>query len=265
MLTLYFSGTGNTEYIAQSFSNKMGAECASIEADVDFIDTIERHDTICFCYPIYASRVPLIMRKFVQAHIETLKGKKIIIFATQWLFSGDGARVFTDLFPPGYIEVIYAEHFNMPNNVSNIFILREISNKRMEHIIKKADAKMTRTCQNIKRGVVKKRGFGAFSQFLGKLQGVPWQKDSRNFDVTPKTAEHKSVNSVRIDNDCTMCGICAKICPMENIVINNNGIMPKCNCTVCYRCVNACPQRAIKVMFKAKPKWQYKGVKDIRR
>jgi len=33
MLTLYFSGTGNTEYVAKLFSQKMSAKCFSIEDD----------------------------------------------------------------------------------------------------------------------------------------------------------------------------------------------------------------------------------------
>ena len=62
------------------------------------------------------------MREFVSKYVEELKDKKLIIFCTQLFFSGDGARVFTDLLPKGYGEVIYAEHFNMPNNICNIKI-----------------------------------------------------------------------------------------------------------------------------------------------
>lgn len=49
-------------------------------------------------------------------------GKKIIIFCTQLLFSGDGARVFTDLLKSISYTVIYAKHFNMPNNICNFFL-----------------------------------------------------------------------------------------------------------------------------------------------
>ena len=117
MLVLYFSGTGNTKYIAELFSEKMGAQCLSIEGGTDFDMAVAGHDIIAFCYPIYGSRVPLIMRGFVARHMAALKGKNLIIFATQLMFSGDGARVLCDLFPKGHIKVTYAEHFLMPNNV----------------------------------------------------------------------------------------------------------------------------------------------------
>ncbi len=120
MIILYFSGTGNSRYIANLFSQKTGAKSHSIEAKIDFKNIIKENDTIAFCYPIYGSCVPRIMREFVSRNIELLKDKKLIIFCTQLMFSGDGARIFTDLLPKGYGEVIYAEHFNMPNNICNI-------------------------------------------------------------------------------------------------------------------------------------------------
>ena len=130
MLTLYFSGTGNTKYLASLFSDNMHGQCVSIEADVDFAALIASSSTIAFCYPIYGSRMPRNMRKFVHEHVTALKGKRLIIFVTQWLFSGDGARVLLDLLPSNHVEVIYAEYFNMPNNISNSFWFPAVSERR---------------------------------------------------------------------------------------------------------------------------------------
>lgn len=127
MIMLYFSCTGNSKYIANMFSDKMDIQCHSIEEKIDFKSLIDKHETIAFCYPIYGSYVPRIMRDFVQGKVDKLKNKKLIIFCTQLMFSGDGARSFTDLLPDGYGEVIYAEHFNMPNNICN-FDLFKIKN-----------------------------------------------------------------------------------------------------------------------------------------
>ena len=53
MVMLYFSGTGNSKYIANLFSENVGAKCSSIELNIDFQSIIEENDTIAFCYPIY--------------------------------------------------------------------------------------------------------------------------------------------------------------------------------------------------------------------
>ena len=99
MLMLYFSGTGNSKYIARQFSSRMGCGCLSIEDNVDFNSLIRKTDTVAVCYPIYGSCVPRIMREFAKAHSEALKDKKLIIFCTQMMFSGDGARAFARLLP----------------------------------------------------------------------------------------------------------------------------------------------------------------------
>jgi menaquinone-dependent protoporphyrinogen IX oxidase len=62
----------------------------SIEENINFSKLISANEIVGFCYPIYGSRVPRIMRQFVQRYYQNLKQKKIIIFCTQMLFSGDG-------------------------------------------------------------------------------------------------------------------------------------------------------------------------------
>ena len=259
ILTLYFSATGNTEYIANLFSRQMNAHCLSIEAEADFTSEIKSHDTIAFCYPIYGSRVPRIMREFVAKYMSDLSGKKLIIFVTQMLFSGDGARVFTDMFWEETVTVIYAEHFYMPNNVCNLPMLRHVSKHGIRKYKQKAEAKMLRVCSNINQGIVKKRGFSRFSEWLGNLQGRLWQGDSR--DISPTAGmEYRASKDVRIRCHCNACGVCVQICPMKNLTNQDGRIEQQGNCTVCYRCVNHCPQKAITVLFHRLPKWQYKGV-----
>lgn len=261
MLTLYFSGTGNTKYVADLFSKKMGAKCLSIETDVDFATEIKAHNTIAFCYPVYHSRVPRIMREFAHSHNADLFGKKVIIFATQQAFSGDGARVFSDLFEKDAIDIIYAEHFNMQQNMGNIpiwSILFKPTEKTKRKFAMKTSAKMNIVCNNIQNGIVKKRGFSIFSKWLGYIQGKPWQKHTK--DIAPVRLEKKLIHDVRIHNDCTACNLCTKICPMKNLVNHEGQIQHLNNCTVCYRCVNRCPRKAITVYIHTKPKWQYNGL-----
>lgn len=122
MIMLYFSGTGNSEYIARRFSERMGVHCHSIEEDMDFAKLLADEDTVAVCYPIYGSCAPRIMRDFVERHRAVLSEKKFIILCTQMMFSGDGARAFARLLPGCDDHVVYAEHFNMPNNISNFWL-----------------------------------------------------------------------------------------------------------------------------------------------
>ena len=261
MLTIYFSGTGNTKYIAELFSHKMNTKCLSIEDNANFSEEIKLHDTVAFCYPIYGSRVPRIMRDFVAKYTSELTGKKIVILVTQLLFSGDGARAFTDLFEKDTITVIYAEHFNMPNNICN-FALKRTSPKRIQQYVRKAEKKMVKICQDIQRGIVVKRGFSSFSQMLGNFQGKKWQgsNEQKDGNKAKPPIEIRAKCDVKIHEGCTACNICVSICPMKNLENVQNEIKQKNDCTICYRCVNRCSQKAITVWIHDKPKWQYKGL-----
>lgn len=247
MTVLYFSGTGNSRFIADRFAEKMDAECHSIEEKTDFSALLHRVDTVAVVYPIYGSCVPRIMREFVERHMEAFKEKKLIIFCTQMMFSGDGARAFARLIPHCEGRILYAEHFNMPNNICN-FRLFPMNEKELVNKPKKAEKRLDEICEDIRNGVVKKRGWNAFSTLLGRTQNVAYPR-----------MEEKARHSFHADDSCTKCGLCVRICPMNNLEIVKGQLVQKDNCTVCYRCVNACPRQAATVYLKAKPKRQYKG------
>jgi len=254
---LYFSGTGNSKYIAEMFSRNMDAVCHSIEEEIDFDKLINSNETIGFCYPIYASRVPRILREFVNKHIDALKSKKLIIFCTQLIFSGDGTRAFVGLLPRGHTQIIYSEHFYMPANTPNLKILPYIlmNDKMIRRLCKKAEREMQDVCNNIKSGKIKKRGFCIGSRMAGLLQAwiVPLMEKSANMR-----------KSIKISKACDNCGVCVARCPMKNLAIEDNAVKHKYNCTTCYRCVNKCPQKAITVVFHGKVKKQYKGMISIK-
>lgn len=249
MTMFYFSGTGNSKFVAEVFAKEMNAECYSIENKVDFAKLINESDTVAFCYPVYMSRVPRIVREFAFKYFNELKGKRIIIFCTQFLLSGDGARAFSDLFLKGHIKVIYAEHFFMPNNVNNVGILAKPKAKTIEKCMQKSIQKVKKVCENIRHGRIKKRGFNIVGRALGLPQGI-------FMNPTERIAN----KSVRIGDECNLCGFCEKICPTKNLLIENSKVMHKNNCTMCYRCINKCPKKAINVVFKGKVKWQYEGI-----
>jgi len=249
MVTLFFSGTGNTKYIAENISGKLNAVCHSIEDDIDFDSIMIDHDCICVCYPIYVSRSPLIFREFVIKHMKLFENKNLIILVTQYMFSGDGARSFTDIFPKNYFNVIYAEHFLMPNNICNFALLRVKNGDENADLIKITDKKINKICNDIKNSRIVKRGFNIFSQFIGLSQCLY----ADNLLI-------KGKSSIVVDEDCNRCGICVENCPASNLALVDNKITHNNNCTVCYRCVNVCPEKAITAFINKKPKSQYHGI-----
>lgn len=246
IVIFYFSGTGNSKYIAQLFSENLNCQCVNIENDTGFSEIINNSDAISFCYPIYGSRPPRIMRDFVIKYKNCLSGKKLIIFCTQMLFSGDGARSLTDSIKDIKYDVIYAEHFNMPNNINNFFLFPIYSDKKNEKCYVKARQKMDRVCADIKKEIIVKRGFNIFSRLLGLTQGV----------FVP-FIENMGKDGVFINNSCNGCGLCVGACPVDNLKLSEGKAAALGNCMMCYRCTNLCPQMAIKTLSLSWPKKQY--------
>lgn len=255
-LMLYFSGTGNSRYIALRFSEYMlhnyqdEFEVHSIEEECDFESLIQNHALVGFCYPIYGSSLPKIMRRFVFRYRESLQDKKLILFCTQLIFSGDGARVFTELLKDIPYEVVLAEHFNMPNSVCNLPVIKVRNGDALRGILKRADRRLARACKALHENKRRLRGFNAFSHLLGLSQRPMFLK-----------MEDAASNQVTVDkNVCSRCAKCVRECPAKNLYLEDGCIKARGDCTLCYRCVNHCPNKAITVWFHNKVTEQYRGI-----
>ncbi len=249
MLTLYFSGTGNSRYVAEGFARRMGGSVHSIEEKADFPTMMKVAEEICFVYPIYLSSPPKIMREFVWQHRPHLRGKGFVILATQMMFSGDGAAALLPSLQGVGGKVLYAAHFSMPNNICNIPVLPVTGGAALQRATKRADHKLDIICADIRNGVVRKTGFSLLGHALGKTQ---------NYSIG-KEEKRASEGGVTVNHHCIGCGLCVKSCPTKNFELQNGKAQPRQNCTLCYRCVNLCPAKAIRVLYPWPVQQQYKG------
>ena len=221
----------------------MSCDCYSIEEEHSFSKMLVENDVIAVFYPIYGSCVPKIMRDFVDRHKVHFAYKKLIIVCTQMMFSGDGAKAFHRLLPD--CEVLYAEHINMPNNISNFFLF-PVSDKEKQRKLPKAEKKIQSMCEDIKQGKSVLRGWSFGSKILGLFQNLFWP-----------TMERKGAASFATNENCNCCGLCAKVCPTANIEIRDSEVVQQNRCTLCYRCVNSCPKKAATVLLHTQVKTQY--------
>ena len=56
--------------------------------------------------------------------------------------------------------------------------------------------------------------------------------------------------SYTVNDDCIRCGICAKVCPANNITVSDTGMQFSDHCEVCYACLHNCPQHAIHMLLE---------------
>ncbi len=240
----YFSGTGNTWWVAHKLTdefchNDCNAKAYSIEAispdDAKLL--INEADIVGFGYPIYGSDLPQIMKDFIWK-LEPVQEKKAFVFCTQWLWSGDGARLGASFLTPKGFKVDWGEHFLMPNNVciSMIpFLPYTNEYSRFESKLRRSGQKAAQFVGSMLKGTKALRGFNRGAQFLGAIQRVPFRKGFG-----------KMRNSIGINNDrCFRCQLCVNNCPSGNITFERETFSTHGVCILCMRCYNFCPNSAI--------------------
>lgn len=157
------------------------------------------------------------------------------------MFSGDGAGCAARLFKKYGANVAGGLHLKMPDSIGDVKILKK-SPAQNRGLIKKADEKIDKAVASIKRGKYTRNGLGFFAHIAGLFgQRLYFGGKTKNY-----------YNKVKADGKkCVGCGICAGVCPMQNIKIEDGKAEFNGKCTMCYRCFSRCPQRAITLLASA--------------
>lgn len=257
---VYFSGTGNTKWVADKLNkvlivNGYESEMLSIE-ETDILETMkkfEKSDIIGFLYPGYGCDMPIIYKEYI-AKLENIRLKrntKAFSIVTAGMNIADGAMITKTLSERMGAEFMWANVIIMPCNfdtpIPGFKIPSEDKIKRQKA---KAVDKINTLVSNIKNDTKKFDGSSIVSVIAGKSQRLSWISSMGNYDV--KINEKK----------CVSCGVCVKVCPANNLSINEKGDPAKVNgnCSVCLRCMNNCPTCAIR-MFSSKGSSKYKQYK----
>jgi len=248
VIALYFTGTGNTKYIADYMKNKFeekGHEfrLISIELEKNNPDEVSKviktYDLVGILYPIYASGIPKIFRKYLD-ELSTKSeldqdGKGINGFSvtTVALFSGDGAIVPKKYFERMNIWLKWAYNIKMASNIDiHLPILTIPIIEKQELLKRKAKKQVDRIIEKI----LKEEGHIAGKNIFARLGGMMQRSGEKVMDKA----------EVKFNHDlCIKCGLCVKVCPMNNLELKER-IETSNNCTLCLRCLHNCPVFAIR-------------------
>ena len=241
MIGIYFSGTGNSRHALEVFMQEYdkNSEIFSIE-DKAVIENVKQHELLIFSYPVQYSNIPKILRDFIVENQELWKGKKVFVIATMGLFSGDGAGILARLLKRYGAEPIGGLHLKMPDSIGDEKALKR-SLEENRKLIEEAEKKIQQAACDMKNGKTAQEGM----RFFYHLAGLFGQR----LYFYNKTKRY--TGKLKIDaSKCIGCGKCEKICPMNNIKMDNKVAISGSLCTMCYRCVNNCPKQAIKLLGK---------------
>lgn len=252
-MIFYFSGTGNTRWVAEQIAKGIGEALVSIpdmirEGRNEF--ELREGERIGFCFPTHGWQVPRICRNFICQL--SLKNKTSTTFCWGLTTCGDNTgetmtilnkelqaiglqaeTVFSVVMPESYVCLPFMK--TDPEDRERWKI--ENAERQLYHIISIIkDCK--RGIEELEKGATPR----LYSYVIGAYFNARMVTDKK-FMVDPDV--------------CIQCGKCAKICPVDNI----KGTPPKWihngRCTCCLACYHYCPTHAINYGKITRKRGQY--------
>ncbi|EJO5348949.1 EFR1 family ferrodoxin [Clostridium botulinum] len=238
-LLFYFSGTGNTKWVADRIESKLCKidniiHKVSIEnVDEDILNKIHKYDFIIIGTPIYAQMGPKLIQDFINNIPKVKERIKCIIYSTQASSTAcETERIHKILYNKGY-EVVVKVNIKMTNNYYFSFGKKQ-DKSEIKSILRNAEEKVDLVIDKFLNGERCLENISKTKLFLGRAASKGFNK------FIPKVSNH-----LKSTHNCTKCGMCVRNCPKGNIVFENGGVVFHSNCISCLRCVYICPSNAI--------------------
>lgn len=233
-IIFYFTGTGNSLYTAKKISEKTGnPDIIKITSSAEQKIADVEADILGFVFPVYAFGPPASVERFIKK-ITIIKANYSFIAVTHGGGPADALLYTEKLFNEKNHRISCWFEIKMP---SNYIIASDVApEEKIIETCKLADSQIGQMTDMI---ISREKGPVPGSRFGGKLKTnivhPLFVKNVQGFD-----------KKFYFQEKCTGCGICARICPVDNIKMTY-GKKPEWQhkCEQCLACINWCPEEAI--------------------
>jgi ferredoxin len=240
MTILYFTATGNSLHIAKS----LGGELLSIpqmdkEGRYEFSD-----DKIGIVFPLHAWGVP----SYVVDYLKKVNFNCNYLFAvtTYGIYSGAVAKHLTDIANEAGFSFDYINRIKMVDNYIPTFDMKKEIEKEPKKQIEKQLAMVKSDIEVSKKWILKESFLNKASfNYMARRGSKPFNENRLKVHVYGEGIE----NYIYVEDSCTQCGICTRVCPVDNIALDfeNGKISLSDKCFMCFACVHHCPSNAIHI------------------
>ena len=224
-MIFYFSGTGNSRWVAKELSNLINDNIYDI-CEINEVPNIDNEKKIGFIFPIYAWGVPEIMMNFVKKLNKT--NAFTFSICTCGAEAGNALKQLSKIYK---IDSCYS--LVMP---SNYIIGEDIED---ENVIKEKIEKTNKDLINISKEILERQK--VYSVNEGSSPKIKSGIINKAFNKFGRTTKPFYVDK----NKCISCGLCSKMCPSSCITMVKGYPVWGTKCYQCLRCINYCPKEAI--------------------
>lgn len=244
ILILYFSGVGNTKYVAEYMYAKLKEQCQvdirSIEEIAIDFDFSPYHKIVLGTSTIHSEPAKP-MKDFLKAIPCLERPVSVLLYATYGLYPENVLRVFADLcIAKNMIPVSHAGYRCSAVDGMLLFPYIKFLTQNEKNMEKKIEQDIRSFIQEDKMDL-KKPGY----KWYGILN-YPNKWCGQHFHF--KIFLHKQ--------HCVRCHKCVVKCPVQAIEQDETGypVIDREKCINCYRCIHNCPCKALSLSEKKRPK-----------
>lgn len=263
VLILYFSGTGNTYFIADKIFTRLNKEEHNVKMqslENIQLKEIEETDILIFGYPIYACDIP----DFIENHLHqlnTVKNKGVIVYCTMGLYAGNSLRRVIKFFSKKGFKSLDYQEIKMPGSDGLVYMKKD--SKYVKNVMS-TDFHESSEVNGANKKIIDKVDKANSTGINSLPEKIPGLKISGMImgilmKLVYKFMENRLKKKFWVDKSCIKCGLCEDNCPADNIIMKEDNIEFLVKCYLCMRCINQCPVEAIQIGKKTKGKFRYKG------
>lgn len=236
-MIFYFTGTGNSLYAANHIAEAQGERLISIarlmsrKEDVYHFEMGE-NELLGFVFPVFAWGPPKMVLDFIDK-LEVTGKPYVFSLSTCGNDEGTTSKIMRKALDARGLNLDSAFSLQMPNNYVIGF---DVDSKELEGEKLKAAELMLSEINN----VIGKRQTNVSLTIPGRFPALKSALVNALFNRFALSTKQFSV-----DDKCTGCGICEKICPVQTIRLDDGRPVWGKECTQCLACINRCPVHAI--------------------
>ena len=249
-MILYFTGTGNSRYIAKRIAEAIGDEIVSMNDRIKAEDTspVTSDERLVIVTPTYAWRIPRIVRDWL-AETDFPCAKQAWFVMDCGSEIGNAAGYNRALCEAKQLTYMGTAQIIMPENYIAMFNAPQAEEARQ--IVARAEPDIN----HVISAIAANQAFPPTRNNLyDRFMSGPVNPIFYSFCVKAK--------AFAASDACIGCGKCAALCPTNNINIQNGKPVWSGDCTHCMACICYCPAEAVEYGKKSlgKPRYHFEAL-----
>uniref|UniRef100_A0AB33J7I8 EFR1 family ferrodoxin n=1 Tax=Prevotella sp. GTC17260 TaxID=3236796 RepID=A0AB33J7I8_9BACT len=254
-MIFYFSATGNSRWLARELGQATGEDLISIsESSSPDCYTLKKDERIGFIFPIHGWRPPKIMLDFIAKL--SFQGDNGQHYCYAAMTAGDDIGRSVDYLNKALGQIGLHTHAAFSLKMPNTYVGLPFMDTDKPHIVQAKKQNSEELLRKYIPRILNRE------HDIVPIHNSHWPRI--NSDILGSLFVKRLLTDKPFyvdESRCVKCGICADVCPTDNIK-GGLGFQPTWlhadKCITCFACYHYCPHHAIEYGNKTQHKGQYR-------